>query len=380
MTDKTSKNWCFTVNNYSAEEEEKLKGELPHVKYIVFQREHGHKEGTPHLQGYLELDRNMRLSFLQKNINGRATWLIRLGTQQQAIDYCTKEDTRDPDTKPFERGEKANANGVRKTQNSASVLDCDRRAELIDKVRRKEIRISDISSFEMQDRALMQTLEVVCKDLAGPLREDLRVITIIGPTGVGKSWSVHKLFPEGVCKWINGNSGCWFSEVDKEVCLFDEFAGQIAIERFLKLIDKYPMQIEVKGGMRPCYWRTVFICSNVTPECWYNNFEAEEKASTEMVNRRREQLRALYRRLNVQALGVECDHPERYIRIPDLQGRLWTKEDARKYLWEHLNALGFSLEESEPPRKKAAEGIEPQTVDANPSDTDNMPPLGEADE
>ena len=132
--------------------------------------------------------------------------------------------------------------------------------------------------------------------------------------------------------------------------------------------------------MRPCYWRTVFICSNVTPECWYNNFEAEEKASTEMVNRRREQLRALYRRLNVQALGVECDHPERYIRIPDLQGKFFTKEDARKYLWEHLNALGFFLEEGEPPRKKFAAGIEPQTGEAAPSDTADMPPLGEADE
>ena len=242
------------------------------------------------------------------------------------------------------------------------------------------MRLSDLSSFEMQDRALMQTLEVVCKDLAGPYRPDLRVITIIGPTGVGKSWSVQNLFPEGVCKWINGNSGCWFSEVDKEVCLFDEFAGQIAIERFLKLIDKYPMQIEVKGGMRPCYWRTVFICSNVTPECWYNNFEGEEKASTEMVNRRREQLRALYRRLNVQALGVEPDHPERYIKIPDLQGRLFTKEDARKYLWDHLNALGFQQREEEGEEKEEAAGIEPQTVDAAPSDTAGMPPLGEADE
>lgn len=373
------RNWCFTLNNYTAEEEEKLKGELPQVKYIVFQRERGHEDNTPHLQGYLELETSQRISFLKK-INPRAHWEPRRGTQQQAIDYCTKEDTREQGTEPFERGVKANANGVRKDTFSANVLTPERRGELIDKVRKKEMRISDLSSYEMQDTALMRSLEGVCKDLAGPYRDDLRVITIIGPTGVGKSWSVQMLFPEGVCKWINGNSGCWFSEVDKEVCLFDEFAGQIAIERFLKLIDKYPMQIEVKGGMRPCYWRTIFICSNVTPECWYNNFEDDQKVSTEMINRRREQLRALYRRLNVQALGVECDHPERYIRIPDVDGRFFTKQNARDFLWERLNALGFSLEESEPPRKKAATGIEPQTVDAAPSDTANMPPLGEADE
>lgn len=362
------RNWCFTVNNYTEEDVRLFMGDLPRVKYIIFQRERGNEKETPHLQGYLELDCVQRLSFLQK-IHGKAHWEVRRGTQQQAIDYCRKEETREPDTEPFERGEKSNANGVRKDSFSVNVLTSERRGELIEEVRQKRMRISDLSSYDMQDTGLMRALEVVYKDMAGPFREDLRVITIIGPTGVGKSWSVQKLFPEGVCKWINGNTGCWFSEVDKEVCLFDEFAGQIAIERFLKLIDPYPMQIEVKGGMRPCYWRTIFICSNVTPECWYNNFEGDEKTSTEMVNRRREQLRALYRRLNVQALGVEAEHPERYIRIPDLQGKFFTKQNARDFLWERLNALGFHLP-----------GVEPQTVDAAPSDTADMPPLGEADE
>ena len=60
-------NWCFTLNNYTAEEEEKLKGELPGVKYIVFQRERGHEKGTPHLQGYLELDANREDFFLEKD-------------------------------------------------------------------------------------------------------------------------------------------------------------------------------------------------------------------------------------------------------------------------------------------------------------------------
>lgn len=46
------RNWCFTLNNYTAEEVEVLKGDLPQVKYIVFQRERGHEDGTAHLQGY----------------------------------------------------------------------------------------------------------------------------------------------------------------------------------------------------------------------------------------------------------------------------------------------------------------------------------------
>lgn len=360
-----SRNWCFTLNNYTEEEENNLKSELPRVKYIVFQREIG-ENGTHHLQGYLELDCVQRISFLKK-INARAHWEKRFGSQDDAIKYCKKEDTREPGTEPFERGEKANANGIRKDTCSVNVLTSERRGEIIEEVRRKRMRISELSSYEMQDTGLMRALETVYKDMAGPFRPELRVITIIGPTGIGKSWSVQSLFPEGVCKWINGNSGCWFSEVDKEVCLFDEFAGQIAIERFLKLIDPYPMQIEVKGGMRPCYWKTIFICSNVTPQCWYNNFSQDEKVSTEMVNRRREQLRALFRRLNVQALDVEAEHPERYIYIPEVDGRFFTKQQARDMLRQKLLDLGFDV-----PR------FEPQPPVAAASDLEGMPGLENA--
>lgn len=96
------RNWCFTLNNYTAEEVEVLKGDLPQVKYIVFQRERGHEDGTAHLQGYLELERNQKLSFVKKHISGRAHWEPRHGTQQQAIDYCKKEDTREQGTEPFD--------------------------------------------------------------------------------------------------------------------------------------------------------------------------------------------------------------------------------------------------------------------------------------
>lgn len=343
---------------------------MQHVKYIVFQHEIG-ENGTKHLQGYLEFDSSRRLSACKK-INARAHWERRFGSQEDAIKYCKKAETREANTLPFERGEKANQNGVRKDSTSVNVLTQERRGELIEEIRRKRMRIADLSSYEMQDSGLMRAVETVCKDLAGPFRPELRVITIIGPTGIGKSWSIQSLFPDGVCKWINGNSGCWFSEVDKDVCLFDEFAGQIPIERFLKLIDPYPMQIEVKGGMRPCYWKTIFICSNVTPECWYNNFLEDKSISTEMQSRRREQLRALYRRLNVTALQVEADHPERYIFIPDIDGRFFTKQNARDMLRQRLMDLGFEM--PAPPVAAVAPAAQDSRSAAS-SDISQMPDL-----
>lgn len=101
----TSKNWCFTLNNPT--EEDDPKG-WP-VKYVAWQLEKG-EEGTLHHQGYVELDKTARITGLKK-INQKAHWEIRGGTQEQAIAYAQKEDTRVEG--PWEQGEKAPGRGTR---------------------------------------------------------------------------------------------------------------------------------------------------------------------------------------------------------------------------------------------------------------------------
>lgn len=101
----TSRAWCFTINNPTPEDD-------PadwEVKYVAWQLEKG-EEGTPHYQGYVELDKVARLSKLKK-LNGKAHWEIRMGTQEQAIAYTKKEDTRLEG--PWEHGEKAVGRGTR---------------------------------------------------------------------------------------------------------------------------------------------------------------------------------------------------------------------------------------------------------------------------
>lgn len=63
------------------------------VKFICGQEEIG-KEGTKHFQGYIELNKPMRIGGVKK-IPGfeRAHLEVRKGTQTQAIDYCQKKDS-----------------------------------------------------------------------------------------------------------------------------------------------------------------------------------------------------------------------------------------------------------------------------------------------
>lgn len=89
----------FTVNFGEDSPEEQLtpledNWEAFGVKYAIWQLEVG-ENGTPHLQGYLELANGKSMSAVHA-IPGlaRAALFERKGSAQQAIAYCSKEDSR----------------------------------------------------------------------------------------------------------------------------------------------------------------------------------------------------------------------------------------------------------------------------------------------
>lgn len=82
------RNFVFTRNNYTDEHIQQFH-DLP-ASYKIFGREVG-ESGTPHLQGYVELEKPMRFLTLKKRLPG--FWIQkREGSPLQASDYCCKED------------------------------------------------------------------------------------------------------------------------------------------------------------------------------------------------------------------------------------------------------------------------------------------------
>lgn len=85
------KRWCFTLNNYTAEEEAScLEFFREHCTYGVYGREVG-ESGTPHLQGFVILHRQQRLSFLRRRLSNRAHFEGSRGTSVEAANYCKKD-------------------------------------------------------------------------------------------------------------------------------------------------------------------------------------------------------------------------------------------------------------------------------------------------
>lgn len=85
------KNWCFTLNNYSLEDEERLKKlvEINECVYIIFGKEVG-ESGTPHLQGFVAFGKRVYLTDVRKRVSDKAHFeLARL--VPESIEYCKKD-------------------------------------------------------------------------------------------------------------------------------------------------------------------------------------------------------------------------------------------------------------------------------------------------
>lgn len=125
---------CFTANNYTEQGAAALAAVPARTKvtretrmqYLVFQRETGKKSGTPHLQGYIQMEKQVAIESVTKFLQTILGTLVRTfepeGNSDQAGDYCLKEDTRDENTTPVEIGERIQLRG-KKSQGQRTDLD-----------------------------------------------------------------------------------------------------------------------------------------------------------------------------------------------------------------------------------------------------------------
>lgn len=101
--DRSARRWLFTLFK-----DENINGLVPKVynladeliqemsvRYIVLQREKCPTTKKLHIQGYAEFLKPVRFSWIQRLFGEKCHCEIARGTQEQCINYCKKEETRD---------------------------------------------------------------------------------------------------------------------------------------------------------------------------------------------------------------------------------------------------------------------------------------------
>lgn len=248
---------CFTCFDVSDECRERLLA-IP-CRYIVFQLERA-ATGREHFQGFIQLNQQTRFNAVKSLLPG-CHLEKRRGTPQQAADYCKKSESRIAG--PWEAG--AMEQGKRN-----DLIAC-RDAILLGK-RGRELWDDNFTCMAKYHRAMDRYI-ALC---SAPRSWKTQVHVYWGDAGAGKS---RKAFEEAPGAYVHDGSQWFDGYQDHEDVIIDDYTGSIQLDVFLKLLDRYPMQVPIKGGYVNWVPRRIFITSNLQPVEWYPKATGQQHAA-----------------------------------------------------------------------------------------------------
>lgn len=113
--------FCFTLNNYTEEDERRIQTNASLFKYIVYGRETAPNTGTRHLQGYGNLCSPRRFNSIKSIIGETAHIEKARGTDHQNKEYCTKGGDHWSAGEPVGQGKRTDLEGVVRDVNDGNL-------------------------------------------------------------------------------------------------------------------------------------------------------------------------------------------------------------------------------------------------------------------
>lgn len=238
-----SRKWTFTVNNYTEDDQQRVRFLASEARYLVYGREVG-DSGTPHLQGFVYLGNARSLSSLKRSLPGAHLEVAR-GSFEQNRTYCSK----DGDFEEFgELPKDAKAKGEEERARWKRALDFAKAGE-----------------FEEIDADIYlryyRTIKQVFTDHQ-PRVEDLPDVTGVwfhGPPGGGKSHRARADYPQA---YVKNQNKWWCGYANEQHVIIDDL-DSAAMGHLLKIwADRYAFTAEIKGGSLRIRPRVIVVTSN----------------------------------------------------------------------------------------------------------------------
>lgn len=246
--------WIGTWNNYSESDVDRFRDWcVANTSYSICGKEVG-ESGTPHLQSFHQ---NNPLSFKKFCTLFPTVNVQPVGKDNGCVNYCKKDGNV-----AFETGTYVSKTPGRRT-------DLEKLAEMATSgSSMKEIADTDPVAVIQYGAGLQRlcSLNEQPRDWSTPKE----VIVYYGPTGTGKT---RRAFTEcdnpyvwdpDMKSWFDGYSG------HKHV-IMDEFRGQLPLGTMLRLLDRYPMRVQYKGGSAQFVADKIILTSPQHPRDWYQD-------------------------------------------------------------------------------------------------------------
>lgn len=241
------KSFMYTLNNYSDEDVERLK--LLECKYHVIGKEEAPTTGTPHLQGCITFNKTLRYAAARKLIGGH---LLCPEVIETARNYCMKDKDFIVIDNRKQRGTRSDLNEVTSFVKEGHTL--------------KETALKFSDTYVKYHGGLLQLTRHMQQD--APRSCKPVVHWYYGATGLGKTRCIFDSEPE---LWATSDSLQYFNGyTNQRAAVFDDFRGGFCkFRELLRLLDRYPLTVNIKYGTANWNPDRIYITSNKAPdECY----------------------------------------------------------------------------------------------------------------
>jgi len=263
--------FVFTLNNWTQEEYDYLTTKFaPTTKWFVVGKETG-VEGTKHLQGACVLGARQAFTKLKSHLGLKRSHIeVMMGRPEDSLLYCTKEDT---DAFTF---------GTLPTPGKRNDVH-----DAVSRIQSGE-RLRSLARDEEGGVAIVKFHKglTVLSSFCRPARNGPpKVFWLYGDTGTGKTRCAFEAGSHLAAQsgnptddvWISSGGLRWFDGYDGQaVAILDDFRNKhvSSFAFFLRLLDRYPMAVEFKGGFATWDPKFIFITCPYTPErCFEKRLE-----------------------------------------------------------------------------------------------------------
>lgn len=270
--------WFLTINNYTDEELTKVKNfynDEKNVEEIVCGQEVGDEKKTPHIHVAIRFNKNGYHSFKQmKTLFPRANFAVVSQTVkdfEKIKEYCSKDGQLLVNiVKPDKQGSRNDL------------------TELYTFVRQQKRKLEEVGdAFPNLFMRYERSIKTVNNFHFKPRKEKPFVTVIHGRPGSGKTRFVYNFEQKNNLELYSKNiSHTWFDGYQQQdICLFDEWqtGSPISFKMMLTIMDRYKLQVEIKGGTVEFNSKYIFICNS-------NNFDIFDETSFQEFWRRVDRL------------------------------------------------------------------------------------------